>query len=109
MSILFCTFVVQKERTFSPPETRLIGNDMLNVEFHIFEQCDRIVFSNRVRAILNENGRKDYNISTYGTQVILIIGNLYSYVISFHLISCIEKMRVELDISGYIASIEYKS
>lgn len=28
MSILFSTFVVQKEITFSPPETRIIGNYM---------------------------------------------------------------------------------
>ena len=109
MSILFCTFVVEKERTFSPPETRIIGNYMLNAVFHIFEQCDRYAFANNLRTILRENGQKDYQISTHGTQVVLTIGNLYSYAISFHLISCIEGMRVKHAISGYLASIEYNS
>ena len=82
---------------------------MLNAEFHIFEQCDRYAFANNLRTILRENGQKDYQISTHGTQVVLTIGNLYSYVFSFHLISCIEGMRVRHQISGYLASIEYKS
>lgn len=30
MSRLFCTFVVEIERTFSPPETRIIGKHMSN-------------------------------------------------------------------------------
>ena len=30
MSRLFSTFVVEKERTFSPPEARLIGCNMIN-------------------------------------------------------------------------------
>ena len=82
---------------------------MLHTEFHIFEQCDRYAFANNVRTILRENGQKDYHISTNGTQVILDIANLYSYVISFHLISCIEQMRAKLQISGYLSSLEYQS
>lgn len=109
MSILFSNFAVRKETTSSPPETRLIGYYMLHLEFHIFAQCDRIVFENRLRTILRENGQKDYHITTHGTQVVLDIANLYSYTISFHLISCIEGMRSRLDISGYLASIEYTS
>lgn len=109
MSILFCTFVVEIKITFSPPETRLIGNYMLHAEFHIFEQCDRYAFANNLRTILRENGQKNYDISTHGTQVVLIIANLYSYAISFHLISCIEHMRARHEISGYLASIEYTS
>lgn len=109
MSILFSTFVVEKENNSSPPETRIIGKYMLHAEFHIFEQCDRYAFANNLRTILRENGQKDYNISTHGTQVVLDIGNLYSYAISFHLISCIEAMRTRHQISGYLADIEYKS
>ena len=82
---------------------------MLHTEFHIFEQSDRYAFANNVRTILRENGQKDYHISTNGTQVILDIANLYSYVISFHLISCIEQMRAKLQISGYLSSLEYQS
>lgn len=82
---------------------------MLHAEFHIFEQSDRYVFANNLRTILRENGQKDYQISTYGTQVVLNIGNLYSYAISFHLISCIEGMRTRNEISGYLSSIEYNS
>ena len=80
---------------------------MLHAEFHIFEECDRNAFANNVRTILRENGQKDYQVSTYGTQVVLNIGNLYSYAISFHLISCIEGMRTRNEISGYLSSIEY--
>lgn len=109
MSILFSNFAVRKERTLSPPETRLIGYNMLHAEFHIFEECDRYAFANNLRTILRENGQKDYQVSTYGTQVILVIGNLYSYAISFHLISCIEQMRVQHEISGYLSLIEYTS
>lgn len=82
---------------------------MLQTKYYIFEQCDRYAFANNLRTILRENGQNDYQISTHGTQVVLTIGNLYSYVISFHLISCIEGMRVKHEISGYLASIEYKS
>lgn len=82
---------------------------MLYAEFHIFEQCDRYAFANNLRTILRENGQKDYNISTHGTQVVLTIANLYTYVMSFHLISCIEGMRVRHQISGYLASLEYRS
>lgn len=82
---------------------------MLYAEFHIFEQCDRYAFANNLRTILRENGQKDYNISTHGTQVVLTIANLYTYVMSFHLISCIEGMRVKHQISGYLASLEYRS
>ena len=82
---------------------------MLHAEFHIFEQCDRYAFANNLRTILRENGQKNYDISTHGTQVVLIIANLYSYAISFHLISCIEQMRARHEISGYLSSIEYTS
>lgn len=82
---------------------------MLQAEFHIFEQCDRYAFANNLRTILRENGQKDYNMSTHGTQVVLTIANLYSYVMSFHLISCIEGMRVKHQIRGYLASLEYRS
>ena len=109
MSILFSTFVVQKEQTFSPPETRIIGTYMLHAEFHIFEQCDRYAFANNLRTILRENGQKDYNISTYGTQVVLTIANLYSYAIGFPLITSIEEMRYKHQISGYLASVEYRA
>lgn len=109
MSILFCTFVVEIEITISPPETRIIGTYMLQTRFHIFEQCDRYAFSNNLRTILRENGQKDYQVSTNGTEVTVTIANIYSYAISFHLISCIEAMRVKHEISGYLASIEYNS
>lgn len=109
MSILFCTFVVEIEKTFSPPETRIIGTYMLHAEFHIFEQCDRYAFVNNLRTILRENGQKDYNISTYGTQVVLTIANLYSYAISFPLITSIEEMRYKHQISGYLSSLEFRS
>lgn len=33
MSILFCTFVVEKENNSSPPETRTIGKYMLSIDF----------------------------------------------------------------------------
>lgn len=82
---------------------------MLQTKFHIFEQCDRYAFANNLRTILRENGQKDYQVSTNGTEVIVTIANLYSYAVSFHLISCIEAMRVKHEISGYLASIEYNS
>lgn len=82
---------------------------MLQIRFHIFEQCDRYSFSNNLRTILIENGQKDYQVSINGTEVAVMIANIYSYAISFHLISCIEAMRVKHEISGYLASIEYNS
>ena len=82
---------------------------MLHAEFHIFEQSDCYTFAYKLKMLLLENGQKDYQVSTYGTQVVLMIANLYSYAISFHLISCIEAMRVKHEISGYLASIEYNS
>lgn len=82
---------------------------MLQTKFHIFEQCDRYAFANNLRTILRENGQKDYQVSTNGTEVVVTIANLYSYAISFHLISCIEAMRTKHQISGYLASIEYTS
>lgn len=82
---------------------------MLQTTFHIFNQWDRCAFANILRTILRENGQKDYQVSTNGTEVIVTIANLYSYAISFHLISCIEAMRVKHQISGYLASIEYNS
>lgn len=82
---------------------------MLHAEFHIFEQCDRYAFANNLKTILRENGQNDYHISTNGTQVILDIVNLYSYSISFPLITNIEEMRVRHNISGYLSSLEYQS
>lgn len=82
---------------------------MLHAEFHIFEQCDRYAFANNLRTILRENGQKDYQITTHGTQVVLTIANLYSYAISFPLITSIEEMRVKHQISGYLASLEFRS
>lgn len=82
---------------------------MLQTKFHIFEQCDRYAFANNLRTILRENGQRDYQVTTNGTEVIITIANLYSYAISFHLICCIEAMRVKHEISGYLASIEYNS
>lgn len=81
---------------------------MLYAEFHIFEQCDRYAFANNLRSTLRENGQKDYEVSIKGSVVVLTIANLYSYAISFHLISCIEGMRAKHQISGYLSSIEYK-
>lgn len=109
MSIHFSNFAVDKETTFSPPEIRIIGYYMLHLEFHIFEQWERYTFENNLRTILRENGQKNYNISSHGNQIVLIIANLYSYAISFHLINSIEQMRVKLEISGYLSSIEYTS
>ena len=82
---------------------------MLHVEFHIFEQSDCYTFAYKLKQLLIENGQKDYQISTSNKQVVLDIGNLYSYAISFHLIACIEQMRVRNEISGYLSSIEYTS
>ena len=82
---------------------------MLHAEFHIFEQCDRYAFTNNLRTILRENEQKDYYISIRGTQVILDIANLYSYSISFPLITNIEEMRVKHQISGYLSSLEFQS
>lgn len=82
---------------------------MLHAEFHIFEQCDRYAFVNNLRTILRENGQKDYQITTHGTQVVLTIANLYSYYISFPLITNIEEMRAKHQISGYLASLEFRS
>ena len=82
---------------------------MLHAEFHIFEQSDRYAFTNNLRTILRENEQKDYNISIRGTQVILDIANLYSYSISFPLITNIEEMRVKHQISGYLSSLEFQS
>lgn len=109
MSILFSTFVVEIKITFSPPETRIIGYYMLHAEFHIFEQCDCYTFAYKLKMLLIENGRKDYQISTYNKQVVLDIGNLYSYSISFPLIMSIEEMRERNKISGYLASMEFQS
>lgn len=81
---------------------------MLHAEFHIFEECDRYAFANNLRTILRENGQKDYQISTYGSKVVLNIDNMYSYAMSFHLISCIEAIRYKQQISGYLSSLEYK-
>lgn len=82
---------------------------MLHAEFHIFEQSDCYTFAYKLKMLLIENGQRDYQISTNNKQVVLDIGNLYSYVISFHLISCIEQMRVRLEISGYLSSLEFQS
>lgn len=82
---------------------------MLHTEFHIFEQCERYAFVNNLRTILKENGQSDYQVTTNGTQVVVTIANLYSYAVSFHLICCIEAMRVKHEISGYLSSIEYTS
>ena len=82
---------------------------MLHVEFHIFEQSDCYTFAYKLKMLLIENGQRDYQISTSNKQVVLDIGNLYSYVISFHLISCIEQMRVRNEISGYLSSLEFQS
>lgn len=82
---------------------------MLHVEFHIFEQSDCYTFAYKLKMLLIENGQKDYQISTNNKQVVVDIGNLYSYVISFHLISCIEQMRVRHEISGYLSSLEFQS
>lgn len=82
---------------------------MLQTTFHIFEQCERYAFVNNLRTILRENGQSDYQVTTNGTQVVVTISNLYSYAVSFHLICCIEAMRVKHEINGYLASIEYNS
>ena len=82
---------------------------MLQTTFHIFEQSDRYAFANNLRTILRENGQSNYQVTTNGTQVVVTIANLYSYAVSFHLICCIEAMRVKHEISGYLASIEYNS
>lgn len=109
MSILFCTFVVEIKITSSPPETRIIGYYMLHAEFHIFEQSDCYTFAYKLKMLLIEHGQKNYQISTYNKQVVLDIGNLYSYAISFPLITSIEEMRVRNEISGYLASMEFQS
>lgn len=82
---------------------------MLQTRFYIFRQSDRYAFANNLRTILRENGQKYYQVTTNGTEVVVTIANLYSYAISFHLISCIEAMRVKHEIYGYLASIEYNT
>ena len=82
---------------------------MLQTKHYIYEQFERYAFVNNLRTILRENGQSDYQVSINGKEVIITIANLYSYAISFHLISCIEAMRVKHEISGYLASIEYNS
>ena len=82
---------------------------MLHVEFHIFEQSDCYTFAYKLKMLLIENGQKDYQISTNNKQVVLDIGNLYSYAISFPLIISIEEMRAKHQISGYLSSLEFQS
>lgn len=109
MSILFCIFVVEIKITFSPPETRIIGKYMLHAEFHIFEQSDCYTFAYKLKMHLLENGQRDFQITTSNKQVIMDIGNLYSYAISFPLIISIEEMRAKHQISGYLSSLEFQS
>lgn len=108
MSILFSTFAVELILTFSPTASRISGYYMLHAEFHIFDQCDRYAFVNNLRTILREYGQKDYQITTHGTQVVIKIANLYSYNISFALITSIQKMRLKHKIYGYLASLEFR-
>lgn len=109
MSIHFSNFALEKVITFSPTATRQSGHYMLYAEFHIFDECDRYAFANNLRTVLREYVQKDYQITTHGTQVVMTIGNLYSYAIGFPLITSIEEMRVKHQISGYLASLEYRS
>ena len=81
---------------------------MLHAEFHIFEQSDCYTFAYKLKMLLLENGQKDFQISTNNKQVVLDIGNLYSYSISFPLITSIEDMRAKLEISGYLSSMEFQ-
>ena len=81
---------------------------MLHAEFHIFEQSDCYTFAYKLKMLLLDNGQKDFQISTNNKQVVLDIGNLYSYAIIFPLITSIEEMRVKLEISGYLSSMEFQ-
>ena len=81
---------------------------MLHAEFHIFEQSDCYTFAYKLKMLLLENGQKDFQISTNNKQVVLDIGNLYSYSISFPLITSIEDMRAKLEIIGYLSSMEFQ-
>lgn len=109
MSILFCTFVVKIKRTFSPPETRQSATNMMHAEFHIFEEWQREAFRNNLRTILYDYGQNDYHVTNHGATIALDIAYISSYVIGFHLISCIEAMRVKNEISGYLADLEYRN
>lgn len=109
MSIHFSNFAVRKEQKLSPPETRIIGTYMLHAEFYIFEQSDCYTFAYKLKMHLLENGQRDFQITTSNKQVIMDIGNLYSYTISFPLIISIEEMRVKHQISGYLSSLEFQS
>lgn len=82
---------------------------MLHAEFHIFEQHDCYTFAYKLKMLLLEKGQRDFQISTSNKQVVLDIGNLYSYAISFPLIISIEEMRAKLEISGYLSSMEFQS
>lgn len=82
---------------------------MLHAEFHIFEQSDCYTFAYKLKMHLLKNGQRDFQITTSNKQVVLDIGNLYSYSISFPLITSIEEMRVKLEISGYLSSMEFQS
>lgn len=95
------------QQTFSPPETRIIGNYMMHAEFHIFEEWQREPFRNNLRSVLSDNGQNDYHVTTNGATIALDIAYINTYVIGFHLISCIEAMRVRHEISGYLADVEY--
>lgn len=107
MSRLFCNFVVEIEITFSPPETRQSATNMMHVEFHIFEEWQREPFRNNLRSVLYDNGQNDFHVTTNGATIALDIAYINTYVIGFHLISCIEAMRVKHDISGYLSNVEY--
>ena len=82
---------------------------MLHAEFHIFEQSDCYTFAYKMKMHLLESGQRNFQIATSNKQVVLDIGNLYSYTISFCLITSIEEMRAKLQISGYLSSLEYQS
>lgn len=109
MSDIFCTFVVQIRNTFSPPETRQSATNMMHAEFHIFEEWQREPFRNNLKSVLFENGQNDYHVTTNGATIALDIAYISTYVIGFHLISCIEAMRVRHEISGYLADVEYRN
>ena len=107
MSILFSTFVVQKEQTFSPPETRIIGKRMLHIEWHMSSKEQLTEYREKLCKHIREKMGNSFSFSEYHLTLVLDLCQTYSYRDMRLALKAFDGIKTAHCLNGYIANIEF--
>lgn len=109
MSILFCTFVVEKENNSSPTATRISGKYMLHIEWLMQDLDDVKAFREKLVGYINHSQGNSFQFTESHLILALDLGQIYSYRDMRGVLMTCEHIKNTWCLHGTIVNVEFHS